>query len=121
MKTLNTRLKLIFAMLPIALLSSLIGLSQKAPISPVQERVRKTTVIQPAPVSPVQERLRNLSVIKPAPKPRVSVIQPAPRPTPVIVAAPRRHHSRGWIPPGQAKKMYGTKSAKPFAPGQQKK
>lgn len=25
------------------------------------------------------------------------------------------------IPPGQAKKMYGTKSAKPFAPGQQKK
>lgn len=25
------------------------------------------------------------------------------------------------IPPGQAKKIYGTKSAKPFAPGQQKK
>jgi hypothetical protein len=25
------------------------------------------------------------------------------------------------VPPGQAKKMTGTKSAKPFAPGQQKK
>ncbi|MBC8109893.1 MAG: quinol oxidase subunit 4 [Verrucomicrobia bacterium] len=25
------------------------------------------------------------------------------------------------LPPGQAKKVYGTKSAKPFAPGQQKK
>lgn len=27
----------------------------------------------------------------------------------------------GKVPPGQAKKAYGTKSAKPFAPGQQKK
>ncbi|MCG2793639.1 MAG: hypothetical protein L6262_08865 [Weeksellaceae bacterium] len=26
----------------------------------------------------------------------------------------------GNIPPGQAKKIYGTKSAKPFAPGQNK-
>lgn len=26
----------------------------------------------------------------------------------------------GQIPPGQAKKMYGTQSAKPFAPGQNK-
>lgn len=26
----------------------------------------------------------------------------------------------GKVPPGQAKKMYGTKSAKPFAPGQNK-
>jgi hypothetical protein len=25
------------------------------------------------------------------------------------------------LPPGQAKKVYGTRSAKPFAPGQQKK
>ncbi len=25
------------------------------------------------------------------------------------------------MPPGQQKKIYGTKSAKPFAPGQQKK
>ena len=25
------------------------------------------------------------------------------------------------LPPGQAKKVYGTQSAKPFAPGQQKK
>lgn len=32
------------------------------------------------------------------------------------------HDSHGnRIPPGQAKKIYGTKSAKPFAPGQQKK
>lgn len=27
----------------------------------------------------------------------------------------------GKVPPGQAKKVYGTRSAKPFAPGQQKK
>lgn len=27
----------------------------------------------------------------------------------------------GKVPPGQAKKAYGSKSAKPFAPGQQKK
>ena len=27
----------------------------------------------------------------------------------------------GKVPPGQAKKMTGSKSAKPFAPGQQKK
>ena len=27
----------------------------------------------------------------------------------------------GKVPPGQAKKIHGTKSAKPFAPGQQKK
>lgn len=27
----------------------------------------------------------------------------------------------GKIPPGQAKKIFGTKSAKPFAPGQRKK
>lgn len=32
-------------------------------------------------------------------------------------------HGRGnkGLPPGKAKKIYGTKSAKPFAPGQQKK
>lgn len=29
-------------------------------------------------------------------------------------------HPHG-MPPGQKKKVYGTKSAKPFAPGQQKK
>jgi len=27
----------------------------------------------------------------------------------------------GKVPPGQAKKAYGSQSAKPFAPGQQKK
>ncbi len=31
-----------------------------------------------------------------------------------------RHHPHG-MPPGQAKKVYGKKSAKQFAPGQQKK
>jgi len=31
------------------------------------------------------------------------------------------HPSRGGMPPGQAKKVYGTQSAKPFAPGQRKK
>jgi hypothetical protein len=32
-------------------------------------------------------------------------------------------HGRGHrgMPPGKAKKIYGTKSARPFAPGQQKK
>ena len=29
--------------------------------------------------------------------------------------------NKHWLPPGQAKKKYGTKSARPFAPGQQKK
>jgi hypothetical protein len=29
--------------------------------------------------------------------------------------------NKKWLPPGQAKKRYGTKSARPFAPGQQKK
>lgn len=38
------------------------------------------------------------------------------------VAPPRPAHPRGSkpMPPGQAKKIYGTKSAKPFAPGQSK-
>ncbi|MCH5596677.1 hypothetical protein [Niabella ginsengisoli] len=31
------------------------------------------------------------------------------------------YSQRGHVPPGHAKKYYGTKSAKPFAPGQQKK
>ena len=31
------------------------------------------------------------------------------------------HPSTGGLPPGQAKKAYGSQSAKPFAPGQQKK
>lgn len=30
-------------------------------------------------------------------------------------------HNPNGLPPGQQKKIYGTKSAKPFAPGQQKK
>ena len=30
------------------------------------------------------------------------------------------HAKPGKIPPGQAKKIFGTKSAKPFAPGQNK-
>jgi len=34
---------------------------------------------------------------------------------------PRTAGNSGKIPPGQAKKAAGTKSAKPFAPGQQKK
>jgi hypothetical protein len=42
----------------------------------------------------------------------------------LISAASCTYHSvprAGALPPGQAKKAYGTKSAKPFAPGQQKK
>ena len=33
----------------------------------------------------------------------------------------RPQHKEKRIPPGQAKKMVGSKSAKPFAPGQQKR
>ena len=32
-----------------------------------------------------------------------------------------RHPRTGTLPPGQAKKVTGSKSAKPYAPGQQKK
>ena len=35
--------------------------------------------------------------------------------------AHRTAGNSGKVPPGQAKKAYGTKSAKPFAPGQQNK
>jgi len=31
------------------------------------------------------------------------------------------HPQTGNLPPGQAKKVYGTQSSKPFAPGQRKK
>lgn len=31
------------------------------------------------------------------------------------------NNDQNWLPPGQAKKRYGTKSARPFAPGQQLK
>jgi len=31
------------------------------------------------------------------------------------------HHHAGGLPPGQAKKVTGSTSAKPYAPGQQKK
>jgi hypothetical protein len=34
---------------------------------------------------------------------------------------PRTAGNSGKVPPGQMKKAAGTKSAKPFAPGQQKK
>ncbi len=38
------------------------------------------------------------------------------------VPPPVAHKQNGKpLPPGQAKKVYGTQSAKPFAPGQQKK
>ena len=36
-----------------------------------------------------------------------------------VVTHPTGH--QGNLPPGQQKKIYGTKSAKPFAPGQRKK
>ena len=42
---------------------------------------------------------------------------PPPPPPPVVVVEKKESH----IPPGQAKKMYGEKSAKDFAPGQQRK
>jgi len=42
---------------------------------------------------------------------------PPPAPPPVVVVEKKESH----LPPGQAKKIYGEKSAKDFAPGQQKK
>lgn len=55
--------------------------------------------------------------------------QPAPRDEPVVVTKDGRVISRdgrvigntGNLPPGQAKKVYGSKSAKVYAPGQRKK
>ncbi|MCD0457694.1 hypothetical protein LPB85_19830 [Chryseobacterium sp. LC2016-27] len=38
----------------------------------------------------------------------------------VRTATSVRSNNSKPIPPGQAKKIYGTKSAKPFAPGQNK-
>jgi hypothetical protein len=43
--------------------------------------------------------------------------------TSVLYSCSTTHTNRnsGKVPPGKAKKIYGTKSAKPFAPGQKKK
>jgi hypothetical protein len=38
-----------------------------------------------------------------------------------VVQHSHNRNSGKRVPPGQAKKMHGSKSAKPFAPGQQKK
>lgn len=39
----------------------------------------------------------------------------------VSVRVKSKPHKENTIPPGQAKKIVGSKSAKPFAPGQRKK
>ncbi|MBN8877602.1 MAG: quinol oxidase subunit 4 [Sphingobacteriales bacterium] len=41
----------------------------------------------------------------------------------IFTACSHHHHSHSSkpLPPGQAKKITGSKSAKPYAPGQQKK
>jgi len=39
----------------------------------------------------------------------------------VVVTPTPSENPSGHVPPGQAKKMTGSKSAKPYAPGQQKK
>jgi len=44
-----------------------------------------------------------------------SIFFPKKRTRPVVI------DNQKSLPPGQAKKIYGTKSAKPFAPGQRKK
>lgn len=38
-----------------------------------------------------------------------------------ITSCSYHHHHSKPLPPGQAKKITGSKSAKPYAPGQQKK
>jgi hypothetical protein len=40
---------------------------------------------------------------------------------PVKSSPANQGHQEGHVPPGQAKKETGSKSAKPYAPGQQKK
>ena len=37
------------------------------------------------------------------------------------VRFPGNNSNNNWLPPGQAKKRYGVKNARPFAPGHQKK
>jgi len=39
----------------------------------------------------------------------------------LLTACSHHHHPAKPLPPGQAKKITGSKSAKPYAPGQQKK
>jgi hypothetical protein len=39
----------------------------------------------------------------------------------VFCSCSYHYHQAGALPPGQAKKVTGSKSAKPYAPGQQKK
>jgi hypothetical protein len=39
----------------------------------------------------------------------------------VFSSCSHHHHPAKGLPPGQAKKVTGSKSAKPYAPGQQKK
>jgi len=48
-----------------------------------------------------------------------TVVTTAPSRTVVVVPQPQSQPQS--LPPGQAKKVYGSQSAKPFAPGQQKK
>ena len=47
---------------------------------------------------------------------RKTVVKTYPNPRPVVVVQQPQS-----LPPGQAKKIYGDKSAKAYAPGQQKK
>ncbi|SDF22622.1 hypothetical protein [Epilithonimonas hungarica] len=49
----------------------------------------------------------------------LSFVACAAPPRPPKPPKPPRHAAKP-MPPGQAKKIYGTKSAKPFAPGQNK-
>jgi hypothetical protein len=126
MKTISQRLWIVIVMITVALLSSLFGFSQK--------RLPDGTVVYPDG----RKQLPNGTVIYPggtiqkkgttATLPDGTVIYPdgsRHKPGSVLFPIPttprHRTHSTGWIPPGQAKKIYGTKSARPFAPGQQKK
>lgn len=39
----------------------------------------------------------------------------------ILASCSHHHHPGKTLPPGQVKKVTGSKSAKPYAPGQQKK
>jgi hypothetical protein len=133
MKTIFKRLTIVSIMIAIALLSSLFGFSQKRlPDGTIvypdgRKQLPNGTVLNPNGTiqkrSPVSVLFPNRTTVPTQKRSPVSVLfpkrTPVPSPNPTI---PRREtHPAGWIPPGQAKKIYGTKSARPFAPGQQKK
>jgi hypothetical protein len=123
MKTLLQKLPLIMIMVAIALLSSLFGFSQQQDMAKPrallpQKQLPPRTVLPPQKKQPSGNIMDARKILQRQPT------TPPPQPpteTRTVLIPRRTPPTRRWIPPGQAKKMYGTKSARPFAPGQQGK